>query len=115
METVMIVDDEQYSHDFYHEMLEGTEYEVISAYDSNEALSKLEVNRPVLIVIDSLAFQDIDLTITGTEDGYSGCIENIPVIKAGDFFLQVVLVQTFLANRTSDIRKIKFTCESRGP
>ncbi|MBC8548334.1 MAG: hypothetical protein H8D23_01660 [Candidatus Brocadiales bacterium] len=110
----MIVDEEQYSHDFYHEMLENTEYEVISAYDSNEALSKLEINRPVLIVIDSPAFQDIDLTITGREDGDSGCKENIAVIKADDFFLQVVLVQTFLGNRASDIRKIKLACESRG-
>lgn len=115
METVMIVDDEQYSHDFYHEMLEDTEYGVISAYDGNEALSRLEVDRPVLIVIDSLVFQNMALTITGTEEGYSGCIENIPVIKAGHFFQQVVSVQTFLANRTSDIRKIKFTCESREP
>ena len=33
METVMIVDDEQYSHDFYHEMLEGTEYK---AFETKE-------------------------------------------------------------------------------
>ena len=114
MDTVMIVDDEQYSHDFYHEMLEGTEYEVISAYDSNEALSRLEENNPVLIVTDSLVFQDIALTITGTEGAYSGYIGNIPVIIAGDFFLQVVLVQTFLTNKASDISQIKLTCESRG-
>ncbi len=106
METVMIVDDEQYSHDFYHEMLEGTEYKAVSAYDSNEVLSKLKTNRPILIVIDSLLLRNIALT--GTEDGYSGHIKNIPVIKAGDFFLQVVLVQTFLANRASDIREVKF-------
>ncbi len=115
METVMIVDDEQYSHDFYQEMLEDTEYKVISIYNGNEALYRIEEYNPVLIVIDYLAFQDTALIITGTEDGYSGCIENIPVIIAGDFFLQVVLVQTFLANRTNDIRGIKITCESRGP
>ena len=95
-------------------MLGDTEYKTISAYDSNEALSRLEEDNPVLIVTDSLVFMDIALTITGTEGAYSGCIGSIPVIIAGDFFLQVVLVQTFLANKASDISQIKFTCESRG-
>jgi CheY-like chemotaxis protein len=112
METVMIVDGEQYSHDFYHEMLEGTEYEVISAYDGNEALFRLEVDRPVLIVIDNLVSQEMALTITGREDGYSGCIENIPAIITDDFFQQVVSVQTFLANRASGIREETFSYES---
>jgi len=96
-------------------MLEDTEYDVISAYNGNEALCRLEENDPILIVIDHLISQDSALTITGVEDGYSGCIENIPVIMASDFFQQVVLVQTFLANRANDTREIEFTCESRVP
>ena len=112
MDTVMIVDDEQYSHDFYHEMLEGTEYEVISAYDSNEALSNLEVNRPILIVTDSLVFQDIALTITGTEGAYSGYIGNIPVIIADNFSQQVIMVQTYLANRKHKKSQARFTCDT---
>ncbi len=115
METIMIVDNEQYTHDFYHEMLEDTEYDVINAYDGSEALCRLKENSPVLIVIDHLVSQDMALTITGTEDGYSGYIENVPVIMANDFFQQVVLVQTFLANRANDKRDIEFTCESRVP
>jgi len=111
----MIVDNEQYTHDFYHEMLEGTEYEAINAYDGNEALYRLKENSPVLIVMDHLVSQDMDLTITGAEDGYSAYIENIPVIIASDFFQQVVLVQTFLANRANYTREIEFTCESRVP
>jgi CheY-like chemotaxis protein len=115
METIMIVDNEQYTHDFYQEMLEDTEYEVINVYDGNEMLCRLMENSLVLIVIDHLVSQDMDLTITGAEDGYSGYIENIPVIIASDFFQQVVLVQTFLANRANDTREIEFTCESRVP
>ena len=115
METIMIVDNEQYTHDFYHEMLEDTEYELINAYDGNEALCRLKENSPVLIVMDHLVSQDMVLTITGVEDGYSGCIENIPAIITDDFFQQVVLVQTFLANRVNDTREIEFTCEFRVP
>jgi CheY-like chemotaxis protein len=113
METIMIVDNEQYTHDFYHEMLEGTEYEVINVYDGNEMLCRLKENSPVLIVTDHLVSQDMAFIITGAEDGYSGYIENIPVIIASDFFQQVVLVQTFLVNRANDTREIEFICESR--
>ena len=115
MESIMIVDNEQYTHDFYHEMLESTEYEVINAYNGNEALCRLKENSPVLIVIDHLVSQDMALTIIRAEDGYSGYIENIPVKIASDFFQQVVLVQTFLANRANDTREIEFTGESRVP
>jgi CheY-like chemotaxis protein len=50
--TVMIVNDEQSFHDTYTEMLEDTEYEVISVYDGDESLSKLEEMRPDLIITD---------------------------------------------------------------
>ncbi len=50
--TIMIVDDEQSFHDTYTAMLEDTEYEVISVYDGDEALSKLEETRPDLIITD---------------------------------------------------------------
>ncbi len=101
METIMIVDDDQYSHDFYHEMLEGTEYKVLSAYDGKEALSILERNRPVLVVTDCTVFQNIGLIVPRTHEENSGCLENIPVIISAYFSLQVRLVQTFLAQRTS--------------
>ncbi len=38
--TVIIVDDEQHFHDRYRAMLDNTDYEVISAYDGEEALAK---------------------------------------------------------------------------
>ena len=115
METIMIVDNEQYTHDFYHEMLENAEYDVINAYAGSEVLCRLKENSPVLIVMDHLVSQDMALTITGAENGNSGYIENIPAIITDDFFQQVVLVQTFLANRANDTREIEFTCESRVP
>ncbi len=37
--TIMIVDDEQAFHDRYSEMLDGSNYEIIRAYEGDEALS----------------------------------------------------------------------------
>jgi CheY-like chemotaxis protein len=50
--TVMIVDDEQHFHNTYTEMLEDSGYEVISVYDGDEALLKLEEKRPDLIITE---------------------------------------------------------------
>jgi len=40
--TIMIVEDEQAFHDLYTMMLEDTDYEIVRAYDGDEALAKLE-------------------------------------------------------------------------
>ncbi len=50
--TIMIVEDDQIFHDIYAEMLEDTGYRLIHAYDGNEALSKLEQEKPDLIILD---------------------------------------------------------------
>ncbi|MCP4369620.1 MAG: response regulator [Deltaproteobacteria bacterium] len=52
--TILIVEDEQHFHDLYEAMLEGTDYRIISAYDGDEALSKLEEEKPDLIILDML-------------------------------------------------------------
>ena len=52
--TIMIVDDEQVFHDLYTEMLEDTEYRLIHAYDGDEALLKLEAEKPDLFLLDML-------------------------------------------------------------
>ena len=49
MKTIMIVDNEQSFHDFYSDMLNGTDYEVISAYDCYEALARLREKQPDLM------------------------------------------------------------------
>ncbi len=48
----MIVEDDQIFHDIYAEMLEDTDYRLIHAYDGDEALSKLEQEKPDLIILD---------------------------------------------------------------
>jgi len=53
MKAIMIIDDEQPFHDFFSEMLDGTDYEVIRACDGEEALFKFEEKRPELIITRS--------------------------------------------------------------
>ena len=50
----MIVEDEQNFHDLYTAFLEDTNYRLIHAYDGDEALAKLEENKPDLIILDIL-------------------------------------------------------------
>ncbi len=52
--TIMIVDDEHPFHELYTAMLEDTDYEFIHVYDGEEALSKLEQEKPDLIILDIL-------------------------------------------------------------
>ncbi len=48
----MIVEDDQVFHDLYTEMLEDTDYRFIHAYDGDEALLKLEDEKPDLFILD---------------------------------------------------------------
>ena len=50
----MIIDDEQVFHDLYAEMLEDTDYRLIHVYDGDEALLKLEEEKPDLFLLDML-------------------------------------------------------------
>ena len=50
----MIRDDDQVFHDLYTEMLEDTDYRLIHAYDGDEALLKLEEEKPDLFILDIL-------------------------------------------------------------
>ncbi len=50
--TIMVVDDEQVFHDLYAEMLEDTDYRLIHVYDGDEALLKLEEDKPDLFILD---------------------------------------------------------------
>ncbi len=52
--TVMIVEDDKSFHDLYESILEDTDYRIIHAYDGNEALEKLEEEKPNLIILDML-------------------------------------------------------------
>ena len=50
----MVIDDEQVFHDIYAEMLEDTDYRLIHVYDGDEALLKLEEDKPDLFILDML-------------------------------------------------------------
>ena len=50
--TIMIVEDEQNFHTLYETILEDADYRIIHACDEDEALSKLEEEKPDLIILD---------------------------------------------------------------
>ncbi|MBC8552729.1 MAG: hypothetical protein H8D23_24135 [Candidatus Brocadiales bacterium] len=90
----MIVDNEQPFHDFYSEVLKDTDYEVISAYDCYETLTKLRKNQPDLVIIDDLIFMDIVLNIMRVGDRHLESIRSqseyhyIPFMKTSDLILR---------------------------
>ncbi len=49
---ILIVDEKKYYHDLYAEMLKGSDCDIINVYDGEEALSKLEENKPDLIITE---------------------------------------------------------------
>ncbi len=52
--TIMIVEDEQNFHTIYEAILEDTDYRIIHTSNVGEALSKLEEEKPDLIILDIL-------------------------------------------------------------
>ncbi|MFQ5685496.1 MAG: PleD family two-component system response regulator [Candidatus Scalindua sp.] len=50
--NIMIVEDENRYHDLYTLMLEGTDYEIIRAYDGDDAFQRLDERLPDLIILD---------------------------------------------------------------
>ncbi len=50
----MVVEDDQMFHDLYTEMLEDTNYKLIHTYDGDEALARLEEEKPDLIILDMI-------------------------------------------------------------
>jgi len=82
--TIMIVDDEQVFHDRYSEMLDGSDYEIIRAYEGDEALTILGKKRPDLIITDitlnMMTGDTLFLHIKSMPE-----YKDIPVIMASDF------------------------------
>lgn len=52
--TILIVEDEKAFQDLYTVMLEGTDYNIVRAYDADQAMTKLEEQKPDLIILDIL-------------------------------------------------------------
>ena len=51
---IMIVEDDPTFHELYKEMFEDKGYDIVSAYDGDEALEKVEQEKPDLIITDIL-------------------------------------------------------------
>jgi CheY-like chemotaxis protein len=77
--TIMVVDDEQVFHDLYAEMLEDTDYRLIHVYDGDEALLKLEEDKPDLFILDMLMDMMTGDTFFLYLKGMPECTE-IPII-----------------------------------
>ncbi len=77
--TIMIIDDEQVFHDLYTEMLEDTDYGLIHAYDGDEALLRLEGEKPDLFILDMLMDMMTGDTVFLYLKGMPECAE-IPII-----------------------------------
>ncbi len=93
MKIILVVDGEQSFHNFYTDILEDTGYTVISVYDGEEALSKMEEMNPDLIIIDELILMDIisNKMTDNTPSLYTKSTTefgDIPFIKSSDFFLR---------------------------
>lgn len=93
MQIILIADGERSFHDLYSDILESSDYIVISVYDRDEALSKMEEMKPDLIIIDELILMDIvsEKMAGDTPFTYTKSIsefEDIPFIITGDFLLQ---------------------------
>lgn len=80
--TILIVEDEKDMHDLYSDMLEGTNYNIVRAYDGDEAFEKLQEHKPSIIILDII----LDLVPGDTFFMYlksmSNEYSNIPVIVA---------------------------------
>ena len=93
MKIILIVDGERHFHDLYSDMLEDTDYLIMSVYDKDEALSRVEEMKPDLIIIDELILMDIVLEkMSGdTSFTYTKSIsefEETPFIITNDLLLR---------------------------
>lgn len=78
-QTIMIIDDDQVFHDLYTEMLEDTDYRLIHAYDGDEALLKLDEEKPDLFILDLLMDMMTGDTVLLYLKSMPEC-EDIPII-----------------------------------
>ncbi len=50
--TILIIEDEKDMHDLYTDMFEGTNYNIVRAYDGDEAFEKFKDCKPNIIILD---------------------------------------------------------------
>lgn len=79
--TILIVEDEKDMHDLYTDIFEDTDYNIVRAYDGDEAFEKLKEHKPSIIILDiilDLVPGDTFFMYLKSAPEYS----NIPVIVA---------------------------------
>jgi len=81
---ILIVEDEPNFHEIYKEMFDGKDYDIVSAYDGDEALEKVEQEKPDLIITDILMDMVTGDTFFLYLKGIPAC-ESIPVIVISTF------------------------------
>ncbi len=76
---ILIVEDEKLFHEMYSIMLADKDYDLIFAYDGDEAMRRLEDNKPDLIVLDMVMDMVTGDTFFLHLKGYDE-LANIPVV-----------------------------------
>ena len=76
---IMIVEDEKDFQEMYAIMFEGRGYNIINAYDGDEAMQMLEDNKPDLIILDMIMDMVTGDTFFLHLKGFQG-FSDIPVI-----------------------------------
>ena len=76
---ILIVDDEKRFHEMYSMMLGGKDYNLIFAYDGEEALEIVKDNKPDLIILDMIMDMVTGDTFFLYLKGYDG-LADVPVV-----------------------------------
>jgi CheY-like chemotaxis protein len=92
---IMIVEDEKAFHDLYKIMFEGKDYHIIYAYDGDEAMEKLEEDKPDVIILDML----LDM-VTG--DTFFLHLKGMP--EYAD--IPVIIISAFSQKQYKSLRKV---------
>ena len=92
---IMIVEDEKTFHDLYTIMFEDKDYDIICAYDGDEAMEKLEEDKPDVIILDML----LDM-VTG--DTFFLYIKGMP--EYAD--IPVLIISAFSEKQYKNLKKI---------
>ncbi len=92
---IMIVEDEKAYHDLYRIIFEGKGYDIIYAFDGDEAMQALEQNKPDLIILDML----LDM-VTG--DTFFLHIKGMPKYAV----IPVIIISAFSRKQYKNLKKI---------
>ncbi|MGR3301551.1 MAG: response regulator [Candidatus Scalindua sp.] len=92
---IMIVEDEKAYHDLYRIIFEDKDYDIIYAYDGDEAMERIEESKPDLIILDML----LDM-VTG--DTFFLHIKGMP--EYAD--IPVIIISAFSKKQYKNLKKI---------